>query len=492
MFATYIQRRKIALRMNKVNVANSSSTKLLRLSSGLSEKTLPGVEVIGAAYNPFLDYANTDSITVQIFDWNAAKTKTVPVGEKEYLVPEVVDVIVSGSAVYNNTTGDSISTYQSDLSTSTSISGSYNFFSGSLGVDYSSESLTHSENSFSRIQQSISLWSLRLATGPSLRPHLKKDFRDYLDNLPQTPEAVNDFFNRYGSHFLSGVVMGGRTVFASATNKLKIDRSYSLEVTAQASYKGLTGQLSAEDKTKYQQSMDSFTSNSESNHFVRGGDGVKALSAFDGKEGFDAWKSSVEESPDFVDFVTTIPMAEMWRLCATEEQSKYLETYFYSVWGPAQSTLYQLYADYIDEMVVITGGSSTIEPPQGYTKIPYDLNAGSGGDFIYLCYHKSSYNPKGNNKKCVNKVTIIYGQDTPTPTGYIKLPQDLNKGAGGEYIYLCYLPIEYNNDAAIKSVTVIGGNNPDIPPPYGFEKVPGDLNKGAGGEFVYVCTSLIG
>jgi hypothetical protein len=89
-------------------------------------------------------------------------------------------------------------------------------------------------------------------------------------------------------------------------------------------------------------------------------------------------------------------------------------------------------------------------------------------------------------------VTILYGQDTPTPDGYIKLPQDLNKGAGGEYIYLCYLPMDDNNDAAIKDVTVIGGNNPDISAPYGYEKIAGDLNKGAGGEFVYVCTSLMG
>jgi hypothetical protein len=31
-----------------------------------------------------------------------------------------------------------------------------------------------------------------------------------------------------------------------------------------------------------------------------------------------------------------------------------------------------------------------------------------------------------------------------------------------------------------------------VPAPYGYEKVPGDLNKGAGGDFIYVCYSLTG
>lgn len=35
---------------------------------------------------------------------------------------------------------------------------------------------------------------------------------------------------------------------------------------------------------------------------------------------------------------------------------------------------------------------------------------------------------------------------------------------------------------------VIGGSNADINAPYGYDKVSGDLNRDAGGEFVYVCT----
>jgi len=463
---------------------------LLRVMAELPDTVLPGVEAIGAGYDPFLRYASADSITVQIFDWYAAPSKQVTVDGNSYTVPEVVDVQSQNTYTYDDATGNSINQYQTSLATSVNISGSYNFFSGSLSTEYSTQSLTRSENAFSRIQQSITLWSLRLPTGADLRSLLRQDFRSYLDGLPCTEAAAADLFDRYGSHFLTGIVMGGRAVLSSATDKLQVDRSYSLSETAKASYQSLTGQLSAEESVKYEESVNSFNFYSESNQSVIGG--TDAASAFDGKDGFQAWKASVAEAPDFVDFVTTIPMAEMWRLCASEEQAAFLENYFNTVWAPARSTSYQVYPDYLDELIAISGNSSTIQPPTGYIKLPYDLNRGAHGKYMYLCYHMASYQSTGTNKPCIAAVQIISGKNAQPPAGWVKLPQDLNDGAGGDYIYLCYQPASYDDDVALKGITVIGGDNPDVPAPYGFQKVPGDLNHGAGGDYIYVCTSLGG
>ncbi|MGL4603694.1 MAG: MAC/perforin domain-containing protein, partial [Iodobacter sp.] len=385
-----------------------------------------------------------------------------------------------------------INKYQEDLSSRSEVAGKYNFFSGSIGVEFNSQSIHDASNEFTRIQQSISVWSLRLPVTPSLRNYLTPDFREYLDNLPRTPEAAAKLFRTHGSHFLTGIIMGGRTVYASATDKLQVERTYSVGVTAKASYEGLTGQLSAENETKFKQSISSFRQLSESSSFVVGGDGVKAAGAFNGAAGFDSWRESVGDSPDFVDFVSTIPMEGIWALCATREQSDFLKNYFDNTWGPAQSEALQVYADYIDELIVITGKSSGINPPGGYEKVPYDLNSKAGGDYIYLCYHASRYQPLKDNKKCITELKIIYGKDARAPEGFDKLPQDLNKGASGEYVYLCYKKEAYSNKTAIKGITVIGGSDELILPPYDFVKVDGDVNKGAGGEFVYICTSTLG
>jgi hypothetical protein len=87
---------------------------------------------------------------------------------------------------------------------------------------------------------------------------------------------------------------------------------------------------------------------------------------------------------------------------------------------------------------------------------------------------------------------VIYGKDAQPPTGYTKLPQGLNEGVGGEYVYLCYRQTDWVNDIAIKDVTVIGGGNSNVPAPYGYEKVPGDLNRGAHGDYIHLCDSSTG
>ena len=40
----------------------------------------------------------------------------------------------------------------------------------------------------------------------------------------------------------------------------------------------------------------------------------------------------------------------------------------------------------MSDVKVISGGNASIRPPDGYTRIDVDLNAGAGGKYIYLCY----------------------------------------------------------------------------------------------------------
>lgn len=42
----------------------------------------------------------------------------------------------------------------------------------------------------------------------------------------------------------------------------------------------------------------------------------------------------------------------------------------------------------IKEVGILSGSSSSIQPPPGWVKVPGDLNEGAGGDYIYFCYKK--------------------------------------------------------------------------------------------------------
>lgn len=105
-------------------------------------------------------------------------------------------------------------------------------------------------------------------------------------------------------------------------------------------------------------------------------------------------------------------------------------------------------------------GSVTSQPPAG----PYffdiwqpnqnmytfwntlDLNAGAGGDYIYSYQSKAPFEPvpltvgPRTPKAAIRQVGILSGNsDTIVPpAGWTKYGNDLNDGAGGDFIYFCY------------------------------------------------------
>src|SRR5262249_1263305 len=134
--------------------------------------------------------------------------------------------------------------------------------------------------------------------------------------------------------------------------------------------------------------------------------------------------------------------------------------------------------------------NKNIQPPDGYTKYPQELNERAGGEYIYLCYHKDLVNilrPEAS-PQCISEFTFVKG-DADAPDGYTKVDVDLNRGAGGDYIYLCYKKAPYKVEDAIKDISIISGESAEISPPHGFTKIPQDLNEKAGGKYIYLCYS---
>lgn len=74
-----------------------------------------------------------------------------------------------------------------------------------------------------------------------------------------------------------------------------------------------------------------------------------------------------------------------------------------------------------------------------------DLNDGAGGKYIYAYQQKGAeqdpYNPI---LPVVVEVGVIYGSSSAIepPFPWIKVPKDLNEGAGGDYIYFVYKQVK--------------------------------------------------
>ncbi|KAI2471267.1 MAC/Perforin domain-containing protein [Annulohypoxylon bovei var. microspora] len=466
-------------------------SELLRLDSVFDENTLPGVSVIGAGYDPFAGYASSHHVVdTSIFNWKDAEQDTFTYLGKTYNKPAAVNAIEYSDFLSKNVVGTDIQSYQEKLSTSVKVDGSYGFFSGSISTEFGSESLTKSECEFSRFQKSIGTWALELAFNSKIRDLLSETFRNDIDGLDTSDlNACERFFKLYGSHILTGIVLGGRALRTASTNKYTVDTKYDLSVTAEEAFKFEAAHVSAEERAQYSSAVSSFNSNSSTTRTTVGGNPQLGNDVFAGENStFTEWSKSVIDDPVFVEFTVNNPFTPIWDLCANdgngEKVSSGLSTYYEEHWAPEYADRLRIRPDYIDSLTFVNGDSSTISPTPGYQKIDYDLNSTVGGDYIYLCYHKASYNSLGSNNRAITDLTVIFDQES-TPYGYTKMSTDLNAGAKGKYVYLCYKTSDYDSDEAILDIRVFGGKSYDVAPPYGFTKIERDLNAGAGGDYIF-------
>ncbi|MBL9102512.1 MAG: ricin-type beta-trefoil lectin domain protein [Myxococcales bacterium] len=136
----------------------------------------------------------------------------------------------------------------------------------------------------------------------------------------------------------------------------------------------------------------------------------------------------------------------------------------------------------ISDLMILVGDNSNVQAPSGFRRMDQDLNQGAGGKFIYLAYKDTTDGPY------IVDITFVVGDsaNVATPAGYTRLEEDLNRGAGGKFIYLCFLRGEGI------AITDLGLGSTDRPLPCGdsphYTMIPQDLNEGCGGRYIYLYT----
>ena len=104
----------------------------------------------------------------------------------------------------------------------------------------------------------------------------------------------------------------------------------------------------------------------------------------------------------------------------------------------------------VTDITIISSLKKSISCPSGYEVVNSgcgsegcDLNSGVSGYYIYLCQKKQKLSSLKDNEKPINTVEILFGKNKKCSISSLTfIDVDLNKGSGGEYIYICYGYIE--------------------------------------------------
>ena len=395
-----------------------------------NDNLLPGVAYMGHGYNVFGDYAKSEYVKSQLFQYDTYNTVTVD--GKTFNVPIDIQYTYVNTADFKSKYGLNSYEYRQAMSINASLSGSYSFFSASVTNNYNEEYYRSSSKAFCTIQNVVKKWKLTLPYTDltKLKSMLTDEAKSDLANL-----APDILFNKYGTHFITELLIGARADYNTCVTKsaFTYDIRNNFEVCAEASFKKKSGSGSFSMVTEQQ--LQTFESNSYQDLKVAGGKPEYGSYIFVSGN-YSKWIESIDDIENLTisDF-TDNSLIPIWELCANDTRRTQLSNAFTTY--AEQFTLPDLIGEAVNNLQVKSTYSPPNNPDPGYSKIDVDLNRDAGGAYINLCYKNGL-----ENQQSISDITFIKNTQT-VPTGYTKIENCLNEGCGSNnnhstHIFLCY------------------------------------------------------
>lgn len=449
-------------------------------NKGEIPEDIKGTENLGAGYDVFDNYADVLSLKAKILDVEAMDAD----GLIEY---KTID-----KGVFKTISGESIDEYASSLNTTTKLDGSYRFFSGSIETNFSQDRYQQTQHSFATVQSLVNKHGIRV--GPNyhavdLIPYLTAKAKEDINDPNYSGENL---FAAYGTHCVTGLILGGRLDYSVTADMSKVESSKSIAVFAEASFDAMFASASASNSTVSSEEMASFNQQKEKRLEIYGGAAEYGQNIINDND-YSAWINSISTNYIFCDFQDQ-GLIPIWEFCDDATRKAELEESFDTWAEERQIIIGEQIVQCIVDLKVLTAGRwddlpETLEG--GYKIIGHDLNSGAGGDYIALYYKLGASNIEGGP---INEIFIQNTSDGEGINGGTKIDVDLNKGAGGDFIYLVYkrgaerpitgIAIEdgdkWYSDGCNSQNTfywVMEQNNPSTKQ---------DLNEGAGGNYIYI------
>ena len=436
-------------------------------------------KTIGYGYNVFGNYISPKYVkTNQIIDFDVI--------EKEFgLINKKI-----GRTVYQTKIGSDLSTYQTSLSACVKAhAGVSKVFSASLETTFSREYTKNNESSYASMHTNVEQFSCSIKNvteaglsklAKCLTPEFIATLEGYCRNPDFKPEKIVD---EYGTHLIVGGTFGGRYDYYMATSKVKTSETYKLSAKLAAEYGQATNDKKgeeaagkdAEDKKK-EEDKKKDGDNKDKGSGINAGGSIstdwKSINTSDVTKnyyfteivgGANTRSADLKDAESYQKWLESVEPDKNWQLISFNEGMNY--NGIVPIWE-----LIRAYGKIMDEenKDPATAGNTGM-----YTMLSYEIEDGypeyaneqnkkfqdaykewmdpektlsSSDMYVWdvvvvkqdgkIC--KISEN--GSNLSTDGGATINYND-----TVYYKIDTDMNKGGGGDYVYLYVAYCFYKN-----------------------------------------------
>ncbi len=169
-------------------------------------------QFLGKGYKGYQYYANHESCTLPLFDLSDLEVVEIQDGT------HYQGRFASGNDKYE---------FYDAFSAKVTAAGTYEGFSGEIMAAFDEKTLNSRDNSFATSHASHSYYRLTVS-----------DKAPLLDNVAQDLMTLDpvELFDRYGTHYLRSIYIGGRVTFSSYMNRTQVTKGLQVDAAVKASY----------------------------------------------------------------------------------------------------------------------------------------------------------------------------------------------------------------------------------------------------------------
>ena len=303
-------------------------------------------EYLGKGYRGFQYYANPESCTFSLFDL---------AGEKH------VDIHQTPSWEGRFASGENKTEFYDEFFAKASVSGVYDGFSGEITSNFTKEALKNRAHSFATANIAQTYYRLTVLDSARLKEDVLKDL------MNMEPVA---FFDKYGTHYLKSIYIGGRISFSSFVDRSKVTENFNIEAAVNASYAEVV-KGSASGGSVAKSDIEQVTRHKKI--LVKGGNPALASNIQDGvgepSKNYNDWSTSVPQFMSISDIADN-GMVPIYELVEDEQRRADLE----KAWKPYMEAHTDDVLKEGEPEVIVKNASFMLKSEDGryFGKAPYD------------------------------------------------------------------------------------------------------------------------
>lgn len=290
------------------------------ITNAKAQKQAPGLDVLGFGYDVFGEYANQKSKKrFCLFKYD--NFKTVPIGSKQYNVPQYVILEYMSEHIVKTIEGSSMRQYAKSQAASVGLTKKGFFFKGSVNASFSKSSSGTKKHYYYTYRDANTKWRISFDDRQKnkLESMLDPVFVKDLNNPNLSP---SELFERYGTHFIASAYLGGRADFNAKSVMTSNTSTSAIATAVKAKYGSVSGNASLSQSQKNTLSK----SKTETKLVVTGGNS-EYVNNIDDPVTYDKWASGISDMPVLCDFDEN-SLKPIWIFCRSKGRKAELKAEF--------------------------------------------------------------------------------------------------------------------------------------------------------------------